>query len=127
VGASGGLVTVWDCSRVNVWSSMHIGNALVIKGTFISTSEEFVICNVYAPCDSVAKRELWERLNSFVLNHTDTCVCLCGDFNAVRLLEERKGRGSVFRQGDADMFNKFIVDSYLIDFPICGRLFTEIV
>jgi hypothetical protein len=123
-GAFGGLVTVWDCSRVNVWSSMSFGNVLVIKRMVIPTVEEFVICNVYAPYDSVAKKQLWERLTPLVHNHRDTCVFLCGNFNAVINLEERKGRGLVFRQGDADMFNKFINDSFLIDLPICGRLFT---
>jgi hypothetical protein len=63
-------------------------------------------------------------LTPLVHNHSDTCVCLCGDFHAVINLEERKGRGSIFRQGDADMFNKFIDDSFLINLPICGRLFT---
>ena len=36
--------------------------------------------------------------------------------------EERKG--SVFRQVDADVFNKFIDDGSFVDLPICGRLFT---
>jgi len=39
-------------------------------------------------------------------------------------MEERKGRGSVFRQMEAYMFNTFITDTLLIDLPICGRLFT---
>jgi hypothetical protein len=30
----------------------------------------------------------------------------------------------VFRQVEADMFNTFITDTFLIDLPICGRLFT---
>jgi len=42
----------------------------------------------------------------------------------MRCVEERKGRGNVFRQTDADCFNKFIIDSLLIDLPIYGRLFT---
>jgi len=39
-------------------------------------------------------------------------------------MEEKKGRGSVFRQVDANHFNTFIEDIFLIDLPICGRLFT---
>jgi len=123
-GASGGLVTVWDSSRVEVWSTMSLGSILVIKGRLLLSSEEFVICNVYAPIDTTAKREVWERLSKIVLNNSDICVCVCGDFNAVRSWEERKGRGSVFRQAEADMFNKFIADSSLIDLPLCGRLFS---
>ncbi|XP_024626603.1 uncharacterized protein [Medicago truncatula] len=88
IRASGGLVTVWDESRIVVFSSMRLDHVLIIKG----------------------KRLLF--------------VCVCGDFNSVRSVDERKGRGDVFRQGDADIFNMFIHDSLLIDLPICGRLFT---
>jgi exonuclease III len=124
VGASGGLVTVWDTSRIVVWSSMCYGNVLVIKGKVISSDEEFMIFNVYAPCDLAAKREMWGTLKSKVLNNNDVNVCVCGDFNSVRGEDERKGRCTVYRQADASAFNDFIDSSYLIDLPICGRLFT---
>jgi exonuclease III len=123
-GASGGLITVWDTSRVEVWSTMSLDNILVIRGKVLPSAEEFVIVNVYAPIDLIAKREVWERLTNLVLNNSNTCICLCGDFNVVCSREERKGRGLVFRQTEDDMFNKFIADCSLIDLPLCGRLFT---
>jgi len=49
---------------------------------------------------------------------------MCGDFNSVRSEEERNGRSTVFRQLDADNFNNFIEGSFLLDLPLCGRLFT---
>ncbi|AES60103.2 endonuclease/exonuclease/phosphatase family protein [Medicago truncatula] len=122
--ASCGLVTVWNASRIAVFSSMSYDHVLVIKGKVISSGEEFVVCNVYAPCDLVAKKELWERLHLLAINYIDLCLCVCGDFNSVQSIDERKGRGTVFRQGDAELFNKFIQDNFLIDLPICGRLFT---
>ena len=51
-------------------------------------------------------------------------MCLCSDFNSVRSVEERKSRNLVFRQLDADMFNEFIEDIFLVDLPIYGRLLT---
>ena len=63
-------------------------------------------------------------MKSFVLMHSDANLCLCGDFNSVRSVEERKGRGLAFRQHDTNIFNTFITDSLLLDLPICGRLFT---
>ena len=108
MGASGGLVTVWDSTCVDVWCSVSFGHTLIIKGTVIQTGEQFFIVNVYAPCELVVKRALWERLTVFVNNNNDICLCVCGDFNYVRSIEERKGRGSGFRQVDADCFNKFI-------------------
>ncbi|KEH19749.1 endonuclease/exonuclease/phosphatase family protein [Medicago truncatula] len=51
-------------------------------------------------------------------------MCLCGDFNSIRSVEERKSRGTVLRQHDVDIFHNFIEDSFLVVFPVCGRLFT---
>jgi len=56
VGASGGLVTVWDSSLVDVWSSMSFAHALVIIGRVILTGEIIVVFNVYTPCEPVAKK-----------------------------------------------------------------------
>jgi len=105
---------VWDSSRLDVWSTMSFGHVLVIRGRVTMIAEEFIIFNVYAPCDTVAKRELWEWLAPIINNNSDICLCLCGDFNSVRNLEEHKGRSSVFRQVDADIFNQFIADCFLI-------------
>jgi len=124
VGASGGIITVWNNSLIDVFSSTSFANVLVINGRVILTSEEIVIINVYVPCNLLAKINLWERLTPFVVSKTELCVCLCGDFNSICSMEERKGRGTIFRQMEADMFNTFIEDTLLIDFPIRGRLYT---
>jgi exonuclease III len=124
VGASGGLVTVWDMSRVDVTSSFSFSHVLVIKGKDLLTGEDFVIFNVYAPCDSEAKKVLWGNLLLHIQNNNDVCICVCGDFNSMRSVDERKGRAMSFKHTDAEVYNKFINDSLLIDLPICGRLFT---
>jgi exonuclease III len=123
-GAFGGLVTVWDASRLEVLSSMSFEHVLIIRGRVIDSGAEFIIFNVYASCDLTAKKDLWERLQPIVLNNSDFCLCICGDFNSVRNVDERKGRSTVFRQVDADLFNNFINNCLLIDLPISGRLFT---
>jgi exonuclease III len=93
VGASGGMITVWNNSLIDVWSSTSFDHVLVITGRVILTGEDIVIINVYAPCDMLAKRSLWERLTSFINSKTELCLCLCGDFNSICGMEERKGRG----------------------------------
>jgi len=55
VGASGGLLFVWDTSEVEVWSTTSIDHFLAIKGQFVQSEKEFVIVNVYAPCDLAKK------------------------------------------------------------------------
>jgi exonuclease III len=124
VGAAGGLITMWDSSVVEVWCTMSFRHVLIIKGKVILSGEEFIIANVYAPCDISAKRDLWRRLSQFVLSIGDANICVCGDFNSVRMAEERRGRNLIFRQVDADIFNNFIDGCFLLDLPICGRLYT---
>jgi len=51
-------------------------------------------------------------------------VCVCGDFNAVRCPEERRGTSGVFTTAWIDTFNNFIEDLTLLDLPLRGRMFT---
>jgi len=52
LGASGGLVTLWDSKEVDVWSTISFDHVLVIVGRFLSSGELFVVLNVYAPCEA---------------------------------------------------------------------------
>jgi len=124
VDASGGLITVWNTSVVEVWCTLSFRHALIIKGKVILTGQESTIANIYAPCDTMEKQDLWARLSQFILNNGDVNFCICGDFNFVRSVEERRGRNVFFRQLDADNFNNFIDGCFLIDLPLYGRLFT---
>ena len=51
--------------------------------------------------------------------------CLCGDFNAIRSRNERKGiRDRVNHSGEINGFNNFIDANSLFDLPIVGKTFT---
>ncbi|WJX34557.1 hypothetical protein P8452_22661 [Trifolium repens] len=58
VGASGGILTIWDSSEVEVWSSESRDHVLWCHSRFITSGEEFYVANVYAPCDDGAKQRL---------------------------------------------------------------------
>jgi len=58
VGASGGLLIVWDSKEVEVWSSVSQDHVLQIHGRFIRTNAEFYLFNIYAPSEPRAKQEL---------------------------------------------------------------------
>ncbi|CAJ2637850.1 unnamed protein product [Trifolium pratense] len=51
-------------------------------------------------------------------------VCVCGDFNAVKFVEERRSSRGDHRSLDHVPFNRFIEDNTLIDLPLIGRKFT---
>jgi hypothetical protein len=49
---------------------------------------------------------------------------VCGDFNVVQGVEERRIVGSLSRVLGADLFNRFIYTDVLVDLPLLGRRFT---
>lgn len=59
----GGLLTLWDNSEMEVWSSFSLEHVLIIHGRCIRTNEVFYLFNVYVPCDLRAKQELWTSLS----------------------------------------------------------------
>ncbi|PNX55283.1 cysteine-rich receptor-like protein kinase, partial [Trifolium pratense] len=124
VGASGGLLTLWDTAEVEVWSSESFENVLWCHGIFVRSGEEFYIANVYAPCDLRAKQVLWDSLSAKIQALGSVRVCVCGDFNAVRCVDERRSANDGYRHSDHIPFNRFIDDNSLIDLPLCGRKYT---
>jgi hypothetical protein len=57
-------------------------------------------------------------------NYVRSNVCVCGDFNAVRGVDERRSVGLLPRLLGAYSFNSFINDIYLVDLPFVGCRFT---
>jgi len=79
---------------------------------------------IYAPCDHRAKQELWESLSARLQLLVGEKVCVCGDFNAVRNVEETWSQRGISGTHDFHHFSHFIVDNGLVDLPLCGRRYT---
>jgi len=107
-----------------VWSSSSVDHALSIHGRFISSNEEFHLFNVYVSCNGNERQVLWDSLSSRLQALRGKKVCVCGDFNAVRCMEERRSVSASGGVLDFEPFNQFIVENALIDLPLCGRNFT---
>jgi hypothetical protein len=74
----------------------------------------FGLVNVYAPCDSRGKQELWARLCNFLSHQTLLAWCVCGDFNDVRSEEERRGHLRVGRSDVKDKWHSFQVNGWVV-------------
>ena len=82
VGFSGGILTMWDKSRITVVET--------IKGMFSFSIKCSTVCkkscwitNVYGPCKYKERRFMWPELLSLL----ECCVeawCMGGDFNVIR-------------------------------------------
>jgi exonuclease III len=82
------------------------------------------VANVYALCDPGARQGLWDSLTLRLQSQIGMRVCVCGDFNAVRRIDERRSISAGQRPLETIAFNRFIEDNFLIDLPLCGRKFT---
>ncbi|GJU22042.1 RNA-directed DNA polymerase, eukaryota [Tanacetum coccineum] len=81
-------------------------------GTWIPSSSKIPIIFVYAPRDLTEKRVLWDYILRLIDRWDGDCVIM-GDFNEVRIEQERYG--SVFNIQGANAFNSFISLASLAD------------
>ncbi|GAU41118.1 hypothetical protein TSUD_288080 [Trifolium subterraneum] len=82
------------------------------------------MANVYAPCNDGAKQGLWDLLSERLHTLGGKKVCVCGDFNAVEHVDERRSPRVGPSSLDYIPFSRFIDENNLIDLPLCGRKFT---
>ncbi|XP_071712791.1 uncharacterized protein [Rutidosis leptorrhynchoides] len=123
VGRSGGLLTIWDCSSFIVSQAFEGEFYIAIKGKFVGYETDVVIVNVYGPHMDEKKRRFWTELDAFLrLNNISWVVG--GDFNEVRHDDERLN--STFYARRAVLFNEFVINNVLIEFPLVDKRFTRI-
>lgn len=123
VGASGGLLTMWDSEEVDI-SYSSFDHVLAVGSSFLHFGEDFVLFNVYAPCDVPSQSLLRKNLSSRLANYVGHLVCVCGGFNVVRGTKEWRNAGIMHRATGVSSFKKFIDGNDLIDLPLIGRRFT---
>ncbi|MCI42273.1 endonuclease/exonuclease/phosphatase family protein, partial [Trifolium medium] len=82
------------------------------------------VANVYAPCDGGAKQRLRDSLSVRIQTLGRRRVFVCGNFNAVKHVDERHSPRGGKRSLDHISFNRFIDDNHLINLPLDGRKFT---
>ncbi|KEH33181.1 endonuclease/exonuclease/phosphatase family protein [Medicago truncatula] len=70
------------------------------------------------------RQALWNALSARLALLSGKKVCICGDFNAVRSVDERRSVRNGLTSADCASFNGFIDDNMLVDLPLHGRKFT---
>ncbi|GJU32050.1 RNA-directed DNA polymerase, eukaryota [Tanacetum coccineum] len=121
VGNSGGILCIWEESIFKK-SYVTISDYFVaIYGTWIPNKTKVLIVAIYAPQQPSLRRVLWDYL-SLLLSRWNGEAVLMGDFNEVRIKDER--RGTWFNSYNASFFNKFISSSSLVDIKMEGYAFT---
>ena len=117
-------MTLWDVNEVTISTTISFDHVLVIVGHFLKTNESFVLFNVYAPCDVSRQQVLWDIISLKLNSYVGQNICICGDFNVVRCVEERRSVRVLCRQAGIANFNQFIDGHFLIDLSLHDRSFT---
>jgi len=96
VGASGGILTLWDTLEVDIWFPMSYDSCFVVKGRLVKSNLDFSLVNVYAPCDNEERQVLIPcYLRSWHRDHTqnlDSKICGVKDcMSALDIKEDGEG------------------------------------
>ena len=121
VGASGGLVSVWEDSFFELAHVVLDSRFVLLIGKITELNFDCAICNLYAPNVDGDRAVLWEKLLNLKLQW-DVPWCVGGDFNAVRYETER--RGGPFNVRASRNLEFFIQSGEFVDLNLNGRLFT---
>ena len=122
-GASGGILTIWDTTEVDVIITRSLAH-VIIQGKMVKIGADFSLANLYALCDPLRQQDVWNNLGTMIGNFREACWCVCGDFNSIRSFAERKSRVVSSFIEDYSHFNLFIDSNILFNLPLCGKNFT---
>lgn len=123
-GSTGGMISIWDPTFFTKTSAWGCRDYLVVNGFLIDDGKNCTVINVYASNSPPLRHQLWDQLGILVSQRSEDLVCLIGDFNSIRAVSERVGRGSVWNRSNMNAFNDFVDGNNLLDLQLAGRRFT---
>ena len=124
VNGSGSLLSMWH-KEAFIYESHSTGKGYIATvGIHVKITQRCCVVNVYAACNMREKKLLWEELSSFKVASQIEVWCFCGDFNAIRSRNERKGVDRGNFSSEIKGFNDFIESNLLLDVPIVGKKYT---
>ncbi|KAG5571422.1 hypothetical protein H5410_061188 [Solanum commersonii] len=120
-GSSGGIMILWD---KRVWrGELLLVGSQCLTGKFSGIHDYFNWCitAVYADCDTVIRRVLWQELLQMKTSIYGPWV-VCGDVNVTRFASERTNCNR--QNGAMTEFSSCIEDLEMVDPPLFGGSFT---
>ncbi|KAL8484569.1 hypothetical protein ACS0TY_027031 [Phlomoides rotata] len=93
-GRSSGIITLWNPECFSMSSSWYMDGAMIVNNFWGPNRIECCLINIYAACPLAERINLWDRLTQVVMQYSNSCICIAGDFNSVRRAAERAGRNT---------------------------------
>ncbi|CAN1184317.1 Transposon TX1 uncharacterized 149 kDa protein [Linum perenne] len=120
-GSAGGIITIWKSDLFELEAQWTGEFCVVVLLKNVENSATWLLVNVYGPCLWADKQRCVEELRNVIL-WWDFPVCLVGDFNMIRRVEDARGLPRDARE--LDLFNNFVDDLGLLEMPLRGADFT---
>lgn len=90
-GRAGGIWISWRTDKFKLSNFWSVEGVVGVEGEWVESGKNCVVANIYSPCDSRGKMELWRNISQKINSSSYDIWCLIGDFNEVRNARERKG------------------------------------
>ncbi|GKU90242.1 hypothetical protein SLEP1_g4255 [Rubroshorea leprosula] len=121
VGASGGLLCIWNKKKFAKTKIFTGDGYLRITEEWGLDKVKCNLVNVYGPNDRQKRLKLWDQLEHMIIEEGGRWL-IAGDFNAIRCLEEKRGR--IGESTNMKKFDEFILAAGLVDIKMVNRHFT---
>jgi exonuclease III len=121
IGASGGIIVLWNSSIFNGEVLEIHRSAVRIKFSSAYNNQLWQLVCVYGPCSGLERDTFIQWLHDLDIPLHDNWLLL-GDFNFMRSVENRNKHGA--DMNDIFLFNEIISHLGLIELPLKGRSFT---
>jgi hypothetical protein len=121
VGASGGLLTAWNGALFKGELAFSNDFSLSTKFTGKLSKEEWILTNVYGPCEADRKAQFLDWFENIDMPDTMDWIIM-GDFNFIRSPSDRNREGGDVN--DMISFDEAISNLGLVELPLKGRKFT---
>lgn len=121
IGASGGIITIWNSSLFSATLVQANNYAVTVKFDSFLDNNSFHLTNVYGPSASVEKFGFVTWLLNLDVSDFNDWI-LAGDFNLYRSAEDRNKPGG--NAGEIQMFNELIMDLDLVEILFSGQRYT---
>ena len=125
INTAGGLLCIWNEQAFKAEQRVRGRGFILLEGVWTQENQKASIVNIYSPCDSQNKRELWDSLKQLRQHDPEGLWCFLGDFDSIRHHSEREGvshRG--VEANNINDFNEWIADIDFEEIPSVGRKFT---
>jgi exonuclease III len=90
-GASGGLATFWDSSKLELVEEFGTTHWIFTKLNHKGSDHQVSLFNLYVPVLINEKKDCWDSLHLFLNSHNTENLVVAGDLNVTLSLAEKKG------------------------------------